>query len=261
MRDPHVVALHYRIAVDPKLTLNDPHPIEYETATFSLRLADGHLRGEIKDDPATRADASGELEQYLHSWEIHSNLLHGRGTMQVDFEKMEATSGVVPSELRSVFEKRGKPPIGIPILRVRSRLTHAQYPNPPDKFFASRDVVDMWNRYEGFLAGKEPLPGMAQYCLTVVEQSVGGPQARKRAASRYAIHPDVLSQLGCLTSEVGDARTGRKRVPGQTLRPHTSAEAAWMDATVTRIIRRVGEWAADPTATWPQITMEDFPRL
>lgn len=38
-------------------------------------------------------------------------------------------------------------------------------------------------------------------------------------------------------------------------------ENAWMDAVVTRIIQRVGECAADPTATWPQITMEDFPRL
>jgi hypothetical protein len=30
---------------------------------------------------------------------------------------------------------------------------------------------------------------------------------------------------------------------------------------VKRIIRRVGEWEADRDAQWPQITMEDFPRL
>jgi hypothetical protein len=30
---------------------------------------------------------------------------------------------------------------------------------------------------------------------------------------------------------------------------------------VRRIIQRVGEWAADPNAQWPQITMADFPKL
>ena len=140
-------------------------------------------------------------------------------------------------------------------------LTYRQYPDPPDKFEASPDVVAMWERYEGYLAGKEPLPGMAQYCLTVVEQSAGGHQARRRAAQQYAIDYDVLSRLGHLASKVGDARTVRKRVPGQTLRPHTPAEIVWMEAVIKRIIERVGEWAADPNEKWPQITMEELPRL
>ena len=41
----------------------------------------------------------------------------------------------------------------------------------------------------------------------------------------------------------------------------TASETARMEATVKLIIQRVGEWAADPNAPWPQITMEDFPRL
>jgi len=34
-----------------------------------------------------------------------------------------------------------------------------------------------------------------------------------------------------------------------------------MEAVVKRLIQRAGEYTADPAAVWPQITLDDFPKL
>lgn len=126
----------------------------------------------------------------------------------------------------------------------------------------SPDVDTMWHRYEGYLEGREPLAAMAYACLTLLEASAGGrDRARNGAANRYRIEVDVLQTLGRLSSSVGDKETARKFKGLSERRPHTGAERAWMEAAVKALIRRAGEWAFDPGASRPQITMSDLPKL
>jgi hypothetical protein len=61
MRDPHVVALHYRLEAGPHLAFRDPPPMEKDTDPFSLRLANGQLRIEMKDHFATAEAAPWTL--------------------------------------------------------------------------------------------------------------------------------------------------------------------------------------------------------
>jgi hypothetical protein len=258
MRDPHVVALHYHLETGPQLKFSNAPPVEDETASFIVRLAGGCLRAELTDDPATVAAAYGQLNKYLRAWEISANLKYGAGAIRFRFEGAEVIDGPPGAELSEALRDLLRPK-GKPTLSVGMRRTLGQFPVPPVKFAPTPDVISMWERFEGYKKAREPLPAMAQFCLTTIEQSVGGKQARKGAAARYAIDFEVLRHLGRLTSVVGDARTGRKRTP--TLRPHTPAEIAWMEAVVTRLIQRMGEWEADQTASWPLITMGDFPRL
>ena len=122
----------------------------------------------------------------------------------------------------------------------------------------SLDVETMWHRYEGYLAGREPLAAMAYFCLTVLQGSAGG---RDEAAEQFGISGRVLDTLGRLTTEIGDDETARKRTHGSEWRPHTRAERAWIEAAVKALIRRAGEWASDPEAPGPQLTMNDLPKL
>jgi hypothetical protein len=96
---------------------------------------------------------------------------------------------------------------------------------------------------------------MAYMCLTVLEASAGN---RAEAAKRYHISRNVLSKMAVLASEVGDERTARK-MPVPQNRPHTPAEVDWMEAVITAMIRRVGEWAFDPRQPRRILTMADFP--
>jgi hypothetical protein len=137
-----------------------------------------------------------------------------------------------------------------------------RYPDIPGNFVLSPDVESMWNRYQGYLDGREPLASMAYFCLTTVDGSTGIRRGKRPAASRrYGISEDVLRKLGDLTSNVGSERTARKLPPPTGRRDHTGQEIAWIEAAVRASIRRLGEFAYDPARPWPQITMKDLPQL
>lgn len=88
----------------------------------------------------------------------------------------------------------------------------------------------------------------------MLERSSNG---RKQAASIYAIHYDVLSKIGDLSTNRGTELTARKADPAGTFHDLAGAEKLWLEAAVRRIIQRMGEHASG--APLVQITMADFP--
>ena len=57
MRDPHVVALHYRLETDDTLVFDNPPPVEHQTAAFDVRLADGIVTFTMHEHHATEESA------------------------------------------------------------------------------------------------------------------------------------------------------------------------------------------------------------
>jgi hypothetical protein len=255
MRDPHVVALRYRLETGPQLSFNDPPPVERELDSFTIRLNNGHVHVEMKDHFATVAAARLEVEPFLRSWEIKAALRYGPDAITFAFDGRHVIDRDPPPPSASVIE----PPAAAIIAKLAIvQFTSTQYPDPPDAFVASPDVVAMWDRYEYFLAGRgDLLTSVARWCLTTIEQGSGG---RPQAAARYSISDNVMETLARL-AHGGDEKTARRKLPGQIPCPHTQAEIAWMKCAIPRIIQRVGEWTADPDRNWPQITMGDFPKL
>jgi len=258
MRDPHVEALYYRLETGQQLAFSNPPPTERETNAFSLRLADGKVEVKMKDHYTTDAEARRVVEPYLRSWEIATTLQHGPGTMTFVFERADVVDRNPPPPGASVAIHISSGGLVTTGCSAITRLSQAKYPDPPDRFVASPDVVTMWQRYEGYWAGREPLASMAYMCLTVFNASAGGPH---KAARQYSIDPEVLKQLGHLTSAIGDALTARKVGRKHQFRPHTSAEITWIEAVVKVLIQRAGEWAANPNATRPKIALKDFPTI
>ncbi len=259
MRDPHIEALYYQLVTGEQLAFNSPPPMECEAGAFSLCLDDGQLKVRMKDHYATDTAARLAVGPYLRSWEIDTALKDDPGAVTFVFERADVVDRDPPSPGASVtiqlLEAEAMPLADF----IAVKRTRAKYPDPPDSFVASPNVVAMWEHYKEYHAGRERLSDMAYHCLTVIETACGG--NRQDTARRYAISRNVLDVLSHFASEVGDERTARKRVPGQTLRPHTPAEIAWVGDVVKAIIRRVGEWAANPNAARPQITLKDFPSI
>lgn len=257
MRDPHVVALNYRLETGPQLTLDNPPPVERELDSFIVRVDDGRVRVVMKDHFSTVVAARLEVEPFLRSWEIKAALRYGPDAITFAFDRPEVIDRDPPPPGATAVAPGAGAAAMAPGCTV-VQFTRAEYPEPPDTFVASPDVVAMWDRYEHFLAGKgDLLASVAWWCLATIQGKNGG---RQLAATKHAISDAVLETLTRLALG-GDEKTARKRYPGQVLRPHTPVEIAWMRSAIPRIIQRVGECAADPDAPWPQITMEDFPRL
>ena len=88
------------------------------------------------------------------------------------------------------------------------QVTRREYPTPPDHFQVSPDVETLWRRYEGYVQGREPLPGMAYGCQSFIEKMLA--RGRDDAAQKYHIEREVLRKLGDLHSHRGNLTSRRK---------------------------------------------------
>ena len=264
MRDPHVETLTYRVETEPTLVFDNPPPVEHHIKAFTVRLADGLVTVEMHEHHASEESARRVVDEYLRGWEITAALQFGRSDMKFRFDRA------------AVIDRDPPPPGNHMRISARAfgtaeafgtltvRATRRQYPAPPADFILSPDVESMWRRFEGYLRGREPLPSMAYFCLTVVEASVkyeegrSGGNLRKQLGARYRVHSDVLNTVGKLTA-LGDDSNARKKIAGS--RPLTGEETAWLEAVIKSLIRRMGEWAADPNGKHRQLTMSDYPQL
>ena len=86
----------------------------------------------------------------------------------------------------------------------------------------------------------------------------GPTKARKQAAAQCFIDLEVLEMAGELSSE--KSGTGARKAGG-VASPLTDAERDWLDTAIKMMIRRFAEYKANPTKTYPQITMADLPKL
>lgn len=266
MNDPHVVRLLYRIETSDTLTFENPPPVTWETDACTITLSDGKAVAEMKSHYARPDDARAAVERLLRNYEVRAAIEAGG---QSDFAFRFVSADVVDrnppiSNSRRAIEGRANILLGSATLTAIAHVARRRYPEPPGFFEVSRDVDDIWRRFQGYRSGREDIASMAHFCLTVVEHSVatspGRGTLRLRAGTRYGIHRDVLDRLGRLTSNVGDARTARKRHVDEW-RPHTPVERAWMEAVVLRLAERLGEYAANPTGPFGQLTMADLPKL
>lgn len=258
MRDPHVVALRYRLVLTETVSFDQPPPVERDTEAFQIRLADNIVTFEMLEHHASEESARKRVESYLRAWEIQAALDMGRPEMSFEFEKADTIDRDPPQagELQVIRPKAIASAAVVPEPTVR--VTQRQYPEPPDGFVLSDDVKVMWGRYNAYLNGEERLDAMAYACLSKLEERAGG---REQAEKQYNISSKVLNELGRLTTEVGDEQTARKYRGRKERRSYTGAEETWIKAALRAVIRRAGQWAHDSEAEWPKLTMNDLPKL
>jgi hypothetical protein len=133
------------------------------------------------------------------------------------------------------------------------RCLRHSYPQPPLAFRVTPEIEIAFQRWRGYREGKEHLPGMAYFVLTLLEKTAG---SRKQAAKVFVVDLAILNKLGELSSTAGDAATARK-VANMQFHDLSGSEEAWIERAVQRLIRRLGERASG-VALVP-ITIRDLP--
>jgi hypothetical protein len=258
MNDPQVVSLEFRVKSEKPISFIGAPAVNVQIGSCDMTLDDNVLTVTLREHYATVESAMSKVGDYLRAWEILAGLEAGTAYFMFEYQN-------------AVLIDRSPPPPGSTTCHfvaveagdsfgatATCRHERATYPAPPVRFAATSTVQHLWNRYQKYLNGRDLLTTMGYVCLSTIQNEAGG---RKKAATRFSIHENVLGTLGTLTSDVGDEANARKIDQQSTKRAHTSSEHAWVEEAVKRIIRRVGEHAYDPAASLPLITMADLPRL
>jgi hypothetical protein len=257
MNNPHVEILVYQLDYASNVSYKNAEPIDVDYDEFSGRLENEQLICHMKLHHPTIENARAAVEGHLRSWELHAALDFGRSEFQFVYKDAKVIDRRPPApgediNLQVSDAIHATLSVSSPILHV----TRGQYPQPPSLFRISPDVETLWKRYEMYLDRREPLCSMAYFCLTVIQTKAG---SRANAARVFSINENVLNKLGELTSLRGDLLTARKVSPGSTPSPLSDKENKWIEATVKRLIRRVGEYSSDRVLSI--INFSDLPSL
>lgn len=268
MNDPHVEELIYHIETGDKLAFQDPPPIKDETDAFRMILNEGVATFSMKEHHATEESARQAVEGYLRAWELDVALQYDSPELRFVFDRPNVIDRDPPPppppgtprtvQLEGLASSES---VGFAEVIVHKR----QYPRPPSDFEADTDATTMWEQYERYKQGRDRLLPMAYSCLTRLEYRARNSPARgnkrMKTASMYRIDYEVLHRLGDLTNTLGDEVEARKLTPQSQLRAPTAQEVRWIEATLRLLIRRAGQYAADPHREWPQLTIGDLPEL
>ena len=280
MNDPQVVALIYRVEHRNSVSYKDAAPLRYcQSPEFDLTVEDKIARFEFKKFYADEDEARKAIEPFIQQWEFETGIRWGPNNFSLRYKKAEIIdrnpsppepgekgfggSAVLPVPTASAGVLFVGGSAVLPGLTASTGVlfVNPHYPPPPAGGAVNPndpDVKSMYNRYVTYCSGGEFLPGMAYFCLTVLEykfKGKNGKKARDEAAEKYSIHEDVLDKIGHLSAKGGP--TGRK---GGTV-SLTEREERWLKESVKKIIYRAAQVAADDSQRHPQITMEDLPKL
>lgn len=227
MRDPHVVKLQYRLDSAEGVTFRDPPAVEWSLPAFDCKLTDDVLICRTTDHFVSATAARAVVEPFLRSWELHVALQHGRREMSFIFEDAEIVDRDPPTGSPKHVQAKIVEEIGFGDDFILAEFSRREYHLPPDRFRVSPDVETMWHRYQGYREGREPLQGMAYFCLTALTGLAGGGKgARKKAADLVRVDEAVLRTLGHLTSARGDKNIWTE---GRRDRNAADAERARLD--------------------------------
>jgi hypothetical protein len=256
MNIPHIEKLFYRVIIPDHIDYDKASPISGETDDFKWDLNKDHLLIEMKIHCATENDAKEIVDEYLKGWEITAGILDGPESLVFKFdssvivnqpsshEKVE-NAGIYDESLEAILL----------VSEATDHVSYDRFPPLPKNFKVSPEVEMMFMRYKLYREGRETLLGMAYWCFTVLEYSAGG---RSEAADQYQVDYRVLRKLGELCANRGDIRDARKMKGTAGITPLKPGEREWIRAVIKRLILRVGEYAYEPVARLPMITMSDF---
>ena len=258
MNDPHVVALHYDIQHRRSLDYGKASPLGRSESAFDVHVEHKKARFTMKEHHATEEGACAAVEEYIRAWEFEATLQHGPDAFKLrfdyaDIEDRKPTPGLVVLRARPAR-------FAVSIDTPRVTVSPPSYPSPPSTALTrSPDVESMFTRYVGYREGKEPLVGMAYFCLTVLKASEGPKSGAERDIAKfYGIRPKVLSELRRLSSSKGGTEARKATGIGHDL---NQQERRFLEDAVKAIIRRAAEVAHDSSMPRAMIALSDLPGL
>ncbi len=251
MNDPHVESLIYKIQHPEDVDYEQARQLTHSEAEFKIELKNGQAEVRLLTHCSTIEDARALVSPFLEVWELSAALEYGAQEFQFVYDRANVvdrnpTPGVVSVEGTILAISGG---------HAKVHIGRSAYPDPPVGIARDPLVDLLFKRFCLYREGKTTLPDAANYCLTALERSTG---SRRDAARVFNVTLRVLSKFGELAAKKGGMEA--RKFDGSSVE-FSTAERAWLDTCMVRLIMRAAETAYDPGLVRQQISMNDLPPL
>lgn len=257
MNNPHVESLYYKLIIGENVDYEKSKSLETENDNFKIVLDQMGATFYLKRHFATAEEAHAAIEPFIKSWEVIAALKRNIDEFNLVYKKANIIDRCPSPDKGTVLQLAATDIICFGS-RVVLKVSRGKFPDPPSNFYLSPDAETLYIRYKGYRKGRETLNAMAYTCLTILEASAGN---RDKVAAKYNISRKILNKLANLCTEKGDIHEARKAPKDGNYKPLIPQEKVWIESAIKIFILRLGEWAFDPNAQLPQITMIDLPSL
>ncbi len=257
MNDPHVIALVYTIEHDNSIDYKEAKPFYRDEQAFRLEVADEMARFEMHSHFPTFEEADKTLAEYLRAWEFEAQLKRGPDTFHLVLDR--GKSELIDRKPTQDHVRISGYGSIVGTFSATLCVKPPAYPVPPSDITLTPDVETMYNRYMGYREGREPLAGMANFCLTILEDSTREQKGRRLAAARmYNIDEQILSKIGDLSANRGGAEA--RKADGVTT-DFSPKERHFLEQAIKAIIRRVAQRKHTSKGNLSGISWSDLPPL
>ena len=257
MNDPHVETLYYRVEHDDSLDYTNADPMEHDDNLTHVEISGRQVTIRPKEHYATVEEAKAAVEPFVRQWEFGSTLESGSRAFTLRFSTAEVIDlNPLPDPPGVIRANAGPIVAHVTISTARGRVGKKSYPNPPSGPVLNPDapeVIVMLARLDRYHQRRTTLPDTANFCLTVLEDSVLDARGRRRQVSReYNIAMEVLDRVGNLASTKGGPLEARKG--SGHYEDYTREERDFLVDATRAFIRRAAEKAANPEGIFKEIT-------
>ena len=254
MNDPHVTAVNYELVFEKDfIYAPPPGEITYLVSDFQIAVEGLKVAFRPEKHFADRASARAKADAIVGAWELKLAMdLRTLGValeyVSTDLVDRAPTPGVIEVQLEATALAT------VTCAGTLTRTFRDYVPRPDADFIVTPNVESLWQRYRMHKEGKEPLLGMAYFCLTLVRSHAGGLGSASQA---FNIELQLLRKIGELTSTRGDMRSARKM--SSAVQSLSSVEQSWVDEAVRSIILQVGRSSNGPSSF--KLRMAHLPAL
>lgn len=179
LRDPHVVALRYRLVPGPRATFAADAPArEFEFHGFDARLDGGMLILSPRGHFADKDRARKAVEPHLRAWETSEMLTTGRLEFSFRFDGLSA--------IDRDPQPGGPRAMSVAVSSVvhiedatSTHVTPSSYVSPPAQPVSLKpELSDVVSRWRLLMDGREDLLGVAYFVLSFLRNHYGGGRGR-----------------------------------------------------------------------------------
>jgi len=216
---------------------------------FCVLVEAGEVRFQFKI-PMEEAAARKVVNGYIDRWEFFAGLKLGPGAFGLRFKSAEFCNDESQPKVhnRTTFESTYIHD------NAQATLHASEHPPFPSEEqlranISDSDVQFMYQRYINFRRGREPLAGMAYFCLTTIQRMAckrhkerqAGRDVKKPsdltklAAEEFGISKGTLRRVKCLSSEWGGQEGRKAEAVGKEL---TSRQRKYLECAVIEMIEK-----------------------
>ena len=247
--NPHVLALHYRVAKNDDVIYRTAEHAVHHRVGFDVVMDDGQVVFEFRDHYPDEVSARAAVRDYIEEWEFQADLSIGAGKFHLELIRAEIV------DRDPVLGDRHVPSwVTLASIRIPAIPVSVDYPDPPAEITVdSEDTLfaAMRQRYEAYSRDSATLTAVAYFCLTCLEQTVPQGGSRRAVAALYEIPYRDLQRVGSLTDRKGGQQGARKAKAIEN--DLTEEETTFLVDMVKLMIRRRGEVAAVPHDDGPTV--------